>query len=149
MLPASNIRRRRVYKLSAVLMIVAATCVAAAGAKAWLSRPAPAAATLPAPQGNSAQEEPEAEVVALLPTGFEPRQITRPRGRFLLVVKNRTGLEQVEWRLDREAGGRLREVRLSEGKLGSSQYEDLPPGTYVLTEAGHPDWECRVTITPN
>ena len=149
----SNLRHRKAYKAFLMLLVIAATCAAAAGAKAWLSPPVSPPASAPpsrsATQGASEQEEPEAEVVKILPTGFEPRQITRPRGRFLLMVSNRTGLDEVEWRLDREAGGRLHAVRLSEGRLGSRQYEDLPPGTYVLTEAGHPDWVCRITITPN
>jgi hypothetical protein len=127
--------------------------MAAVAAKVWLSPPGSVSAPEPPPPSASrsaaGQEEPEAEVIKLLPTGFEPAQITRPRGKFLLMVKNRAGLEQVEWRLEREAGGRLREVRLSEGRLGSKQYEDLPPGNYLLTEAAHPDWVCRITITPN
>lgn len=90
----------------------------------------------------------EAEIVTVRPTGFEPAAITRPRGEFLLVINNRSGLEEVKWRLDRETGGNLREVKIHDGKLRSGNFEDLPPGRYVLTEANHPDWICRITITP-
>ena len=89
----------------------------------------------------------EAEIVTVRPTGFEPAAITRPQGEFLLVINNRSGLEEVKWRLDRETGGNLREVRIRDGKLRSGDFEDLPPGRYVLTEANHPDWICSLTIT--
>jgi hypothetical protein len=148
----SKLRHRKAYKASLMLLVVAATSAAAVGAKAWFSSPPPTALAIPprsAAQSTPEQDGPEAEVVKILPTGFEPRQITRPRGGFLLVVSNRTGLDDVDWRLDREAGGRLHAVRMSEGRLVSKQHADLPPGTYVLTEAGHPDWVCRITITPN
>jgi hypothetical protein len=89
----------------------------------------------------------EAEIVTIRPTGFEPAAITRPQGEFLLVINNRSGLEEVTWRLDREAGGNLREVKIHDGKLRSGNFEDLPPGRYVLTEANHPDWICHITVT--
>ena len=123
----------------------------AGAARRWLSAP-PAAAPAARPEGRQAADEepagPESEVVTLLPEGFEPAEITRPRGEFLLVVHNRSGLDEVTWRLEREAGSRLREVRLGEGRLRSGSFEDLTPGTYLLSADGHPEWVCRVTITP-
>jgi hypothetical protein len=89
----------------------------------------------------------EAEVLTIRPTGFEPAAITRPPGEFLLVINNRSGLEEVNWSLDRETGGNVREVKISGGKLRSGNFQDLPPGRYVLTEANHPGWICRITIT--
>ncbi|MDX6501037.1 MAG: hypothetical protein QOG23_4297 [Blastocatellia bacterium] len=100
-----------------------------------------------APQNKTDDDAIEAEIVTVRPTGFEPAAITRPRGDFLLVINNRSGLEEVNWRLDRETGGNLVEVRIAGGKLRSGNFEDLVPGSYVLTEANHPDWICRITIT--
>lgn len=143
-------RRRGAYKASVTLLALAAVCLLAVGAKAWLSaRPSTAPAVRPAQEDAPNGEESEVENVALLPSGFEPTEIMRPHGKFLLMVSNRTGLAEVEWHLGREAGETLQEVRMPEGSLRSKQYEDLPPGTYVLTEATHPDWVCRITITPN
>ena len=144
---------RGAYKALLTACIVVAAGAAVVGAKAWLSPPpgatTPSAVQAPdAPRGDPAGEGTEAELVTILPTGFEPAEITRARGKFLLVVNNQSGLEQVTWRLEREAGGRLHEVRLSDGRLRSGQYEDLPPGTYLLTESGHPDRTCRIRITP-
>jgi len=50
-------------------------------------------------QQNSEKQTVQAELVTILPTGFEPGQITRPRGRFLLLVQNRSGLQEVQLRL--------------------------------------------------
>jgi hypothetical protein len=80
-------------------------------------------------------------------TGFEPAQIARPPGRFLLAVDNRTGLGEVEFRLEREHGARLREVHVNRRGRGWREPVSLPPGTYRLTEATHPEWVCLVTIT--
>lgn len=51
-------------------------------------------------------------------------------------------------RLDREAGGRVKEVRLRSKKERAAGVFDLPPGDYLLTEANHPGWVCRIKVTP-
>lgn len=88
----------------------------------------------------------EAEVITIRPTGFEPREITRPEGLFLLAVENRSGLQTVQLRLDSAAGARVRDVQMPRSKHDWSEGFDLPPGTYVLTEAYHPEWLCSITI---
>jgi hypothetical protein len=90
----------------------------------------------------------DGEVITLRPFGFDPSEIARTNGRFTLLVDNRTGLDEVHLRLDREAGGRVHEVRVPRRKLDWVQGVDLPPGRYLLTDANHPDWVCRITITP-
>ena len=42
----------------------------------------------------------EAELVTVTPHGFEPREITRPQGAFLLLIDNRSGLKSVEAQLN-------------------------------------------------
>lgn len=145
---------RAALAVCAVLVLAAVFVIAGARLSPPLKASAlPKAVEPPAaadPRGQqTADEGDEAELITILPSGFEPAEITRPRGKFLLVIDNRSGLGDVTWRLDREAGGRLHEVRLSGGRLHSGQFEDLPPGTYLLTEAGHLDWTCRIRITPN
>jgi hypothetical protein len=63
-----------------------------------------------------------------------------------LVVDNRTGLRELTFRLDREGAGRLREVRMPRERLSYREVFDPPPGVYVLTEAEHPTWVCRVRV---
>jgi hypothetical protein len=53
-------------------------------------------------QGQSPQAPFQAELITTTPAGFEPTEITRPHGRFLLAIDNRSGLEErdVETGLD-------------------------------------------------
>jgi hypothetical protein len=89
----------------------------------------------------------ETEIVTILPDGFEPTQITRPVGRIMLMVNNRSGLGAVTFRLDLDPGIRLLDVTVPRTKLDWVDMVDLIPGSYVLSEANHPDWVCHITIT--
>lgn len=89
----------------------------------------------------------QAEVITITPRGFEPLEITRPAGKFLLVVESQVDLPELTLRLDREQGERLHEVLLKRERPEWSQVLDLPAGTYLMTEANHPDWACRLTVT--
>jgi hypothetical protein len=80
--------------------------------------------------------------------GFEPAALSRPKGKFFLLVENRSGLREVDLRLDRVAGNRLHEVKVPREQLDWAELLDLNPGEYRLTEAGRSDWACRITITP-
>lgn len=94
-------------------------------------------------------EEPvEVEMTTLRPKGFEPREITRRQGRFLLAINNHTGMSDVLLQLDSLRGKRIHEVRMRKGRINLSQLIDLPPGDYVVSEASHPDWVCRIKLTP-
>ncbi|MFY9570201.1 MAG: hypothetical protein WAV20_02210 [Blastocatellia bacterium] len=90
----------------------------------------------------------QVETITIRRTGIEPTEITRPAGRFLLAVYKRSGQDEVSLRLDRIGGNRLRDVRVARETLDWRTVEDLNPGNYVLTEANHPGWACRITITP-
>ena len=96
--------------------------------------------------GTQTSERVEVELVTLLPTGFEPAEITRPKGRFLFGVNNRTGLTDLSLMLVHESGRSVGGKRLSKVKTWR-QVLDLQPGRYALREANHRDWVCRITIT--
>ncbi len=104
----------------------------------------PTAALMPTQGSNN--ERLEAEVIRLLPTGFDPSEISRPPGRFILAVTNRSSAQELDLRLDAEAGNRVHQVRLPRGQLRWKQVIQLPPGNYRLSEASHPGW-CLITIT--
>jgi len=97
-------------------------------------------------QGGSLARPIEGEVITIRPTGFEPREITRPKGLFLLAVENRSGLRTIQLRIDRLAGDRLREMQMPRNKHDWREGFDLPPGKYILSEAFHPEWTCSITI---
>lgn len=89
----------------------------------------------------------EAELVTVKPSGFDPLEIRRPPGRFYLRVNNRSGIHDLEFRLDQERGARVQDVRLPRGRLAWNKLLELPPGRYILSEVNHPDWVCSITIT--
>ena len=89
----------------------------------------------------------QAEIITITPRGFEPLEITRAAGRFILMVDNHSGLQEVTFRLDQENGRRLYEIELPQEQSEWSEVVDLQPGTYLLTEANHVDWLSRLTIT--
>jgi hypothetical protein len=100
------------------------------------------------PQADT-KERIQIELVTVRTRGFEPSQITRSKGRFVLAVYNRSGLEEVNLHLDQEAGPKLRQERVPRTKLDWYSGLDLPPGKYFLTEANHPAWRCTIIVTPN
>lgn len=145
------------------ILLFLGTCMVfftfAASAKVWLYRSAPATelsavtsieATHQTEFTVLPSDEPErtdVEIITLLPTGFEPKEINRPKGQFLLVVHDRSGTSEVNFHLNREAGNRLHDVRLEEGILSWRTPLDLHPGKYMLTDVEHPEWSCRINVT--
>jgi hypothetical protein len=108
----------------------------------------------PTPKSNSTEEVPttlqservESELITILPSGFQPTEITRPPGRFLLAVENRSGISAVVFQLDAEPGNRIFQVSRTWERADWNEVLHLPPGRYVLTEASHPEWQCVITI---
>lgn len=123
----------------------------AAGVRTYLT-PAQAAAeqqeqaVQPAQASSRKTRRVESEIITITPRGFEPTQITRPAGEFILMVENRSG-QLSDLRLAHEAGERLHEMRASREEPDWNELMDLHPGHYVLTDANHPAWVCHVTIT--
>lgn len=101
---------------------------------------------IPAPS-QSPTKRLEAEIITLTYHGFEPKEIKRPQGQFLLVVDNRLGVTAAQFRLDREAGSKVDEKQVAKGQRGWNRVIDLPPGRYRLTEFSRRDWSCQITIT--
>ena len=91
----------------------------------------------------------EVEIVTLKATGFDPSSLTRPKGEFMLVIENRSGLPEVTFQFDRAVGLRLRQARVARKKASWNGLVDLPPGTYKMTEATRPAWAFSLIITPN
>lgn len=92
----------------------------------------------------------EVEILSIQPNGFEPSQITRSSGRFLLAIDNRAEIEDLTLRLNRVNRFQepaLLDVTIPRERLNLDEYINLPPGDYALTEANHPDWICHITIT--
>jgi len=102
----------------------------------------------PANATSATTEKLDAQVILLRPYGFEPAQITRRKGQFLLVVLNRSGAWEANYQLDRLGGNKLHEAKVPREKRDWHQVVDLTPGDYVLKETNHPSWICKITVTP-
>ena len=110
-----------------------------------LSMPLAEQAKSGTPPTSAATRLPSHQLV-LRASGFEPNEVTWPRERFFLAIDNRTRISDITLRIDRVRGGRLKEVNLKSKKQRSAGVLDLPLGEYVLSEANHPDWVCRIKI---
>ena len=108
--------------------------------------PTPNSASTEKVPATPQSERVEAELITILPSGFQPAEITRPPGRFLLAVENRSGISAVDFRLDAELGNRVFQVSRTWERADWNEVLHLPPGRYVLTEASHPEWRCVITI---
>ena len=89
----------------------------------------------------------ESELITATPHGFEPREITRPQAQFLLMIDDRSSLDQLDIRLSREGGAEIRQISVSREAPDWSEVINLEAGQYLLTEANHPSWTCGLTIT--
>ena|ERR1700720_979840 len=146
---------RRSRGFVVVMVALSVLAALAVGTRAWRisasARPGHTAlttrlATPASPQGRSGKQRIEGEIIAITPHGFEPAQITRPAGAFLLVVDNRSGLSAITLLLNGEVGLPLRNVLVGREKRNWSDVVDLPRGNYTLREAAHPGWVCHITI---
>ena len=98
----------------------------------------------------------DAEIVTLTPEGFLRHSIRRPPGRFILILRNRSGIEEPEFVIDRMANNQLDgpvESRARAAKLRRLRKRDiqdltLGAGTYRLSVAGRPDWVFLIDIKP-
>ena len=90
----------------------------------------------------------EVEFITLRTNGFEPAEIVRPKGPFVLLVDDRSGKESSSFSLQRLQGEKLREINTRRTKSEWHDVINLPPGNYLLTDAGNPGSRCQITITP-
>jgi hypothetical protein len=143
------------HKRAIMVVIAAATLLIAAFAgSAYVKRGASAGnnpdslgrEVTPSQQGRN--ERLETELITLQQTGFEPNELTRPQGAFILGVDNRSGLEAIELRFERASRERLTALHAPRRKISWREVVELPPGHYLLSEANHPEWTCNVTIVP-
>jgi hypothetical protein len=135
----------RILAAFAIVMVVLFIVIKTSTGRA-ISRSSP-----PNAASTSQPQTPRLSTVELLtvkPTGFDPAEITVPHQSFLLAIENRSGLDELSFRFDREVGPTLRDVRVRPKRTSWTGIVDLPPGKYKLTETNHPNWSCTITITP-
>ena len=90
----------------------------------------------------------EVELITLRPAGFEPAEITRPKGAFVLFLDDRSGRETSSLILRRLSGEHPRTINLERKKSNWNEVVDLPPGTYILEDKNNAEAHCQITILP-
>ncbi len=169
----SMLNRARLSALTFILLItVAGLSLTAWSARARSRKSLSTATTLedagaatprtslsPAPGLEQEQDSPsrqshagnklETEVLTITSTGFEPAEITRPAGTFILAVHNQSGEAGTALRIDRVRGNKLIEVRMARWRKAIHRQLSLPAGEYLLSLVDHPGRNCRITITSN
>jgi hypothetical protein len=123
-----NLRFQRLRLLFSILLLLVSGALILAHFK---RAPSEAATVVQNPQGQV-----QAELITLTPTEFEPSELTRPKGSFLFAIDNRSGLDEVEFYLERETGGRVNVPLSRRGKLAWREIVDLTPGTRTGNASG-------------
>lgn len=93
------------------------------------------------------QEPIEAELFTIRPNGFEPTEIRRHAGKFLLAIDNRSGLDDLNLQLLTASRASVHTARVGRRMLDTRVLMNLRPGTYRLTEANHAGWNAQIVIT--
>ena len=94
---------------------------------------------------SSADDEPQVVSLQVTPSGFEPSETIVPRGQFLILVQNRTGQRDLSFYLIRENQERLAES--DRQKRDWKAHVQLGPGTYIVGETSHPEWQSIIRVT--
>jgi hypothetical protein len=71
------------------------------------------------------------------------------KGKFFLMIDNRSNVNEIFLLLERKAGGRVKEIKSRMRRERSAGVIELPPGDYLLREADHPQWVCRISVSPH
>ncbi len=88
----------------------------------------------------------EIEVITITPDGFEPQEIVRPAGPFVLSVTNQSGIDALNLQIETEQRGKLREKLLPLETPYWREVINLPSARYVITEVNHPEWTFSLVI---
>jgi hypothetical protein len=97
-------------------------------------------------QAGEAGAEVKLVLLALLPEGFDSTEIQLEPGDYLFIIGNRTGLKEVDVRLEREGKERVAAAMVGGRRRDWKQRLKLTPGTYLVTAADNPDWTCRIVV---
>ncbi len=153
MFDLKNGRTKRVSLLFASLTVLAAFAFVMIQANTKIfPQPISAAIIKSSYSPLQANEKLESELITVSRFGFMPLAITRPFKDFVMVIENRTADPELNLTLNRTVGNRptdkVTDVKLKRGRGNWYAHLNLPPGEYELSEASHPEWKCKITLTP-
>jgi hypothetical protein len=145
----------RTHSIALVSLVLLAVITFAIGKHANLTQvqhPASRAGAAPleiVTRASAAADAPQGVIQLLLrPEGFDSRTLAIAKGRYILILLNRTGLEDLALQVSRVVGNgeKPKDIMFdSRKKYRIDNLIDLTPGDYVVTVQGHPEWVCRIT----
>ncbi|SRR6266446_4230922 len=74
------------------------------------------------PEGQASEEQVEVEAITVRAKGFEPREISRRHGAFMLAISNHTGATELAFDLDRVQGNRVQEYARRGAESGGTRF---------------------------
>jgi hypothetical protein len=149
----------RIYILAASVLILVSVVSLWASAKVGWRGPAPTSSQQVAQQqfgpqvthvqraASQAPSDITVETITLTPQGFQPNQIERAPGRFLLGIDNRIKPEEFSFEILRENGHKAHKLKLEKGQIRLRKLLNLPEGRYVLRAVDHPEWTCTILLS--
>jgi len=135
----------------AALTVVAATALTVpftgrtASIRSSVERNATKVESSPVATVSTDDDVPQVISLQVTPSGFEPLETIAPKGKFLILLQNRTGRRDLNFWLARENEGRVAESK-AENRDWKAQVQ-LGPGTYIIGETNHPEWQSIVRVT--
>ena len=153
----TNICRRRFMPLLSVAVVVAALSILSWGVKARFATLADKTSTSgnvqPSLMVQSGRRETtpiptniQVETFRLGVNGFEPKQIERRPGPFVLGIDNYDRFGAAAFELVHKDGNRVHEIKWPIGQNRYRKLMNLPPGNYLLRDVNHPDTTAQITI---
>ena len=101
--------------------------------------------TVERPTTPQNEDVPQVVSLQVTPSGFEPRETIAPKGKFLILLQNRTGRRDLEFWLARENEERV--AKSEPQKRDWKAHVQLAPGTYIIGETNHPEWQSIIRVT--
>ncbi|MEW6735752.1 MAG: hypothetical protein AB1489_30955 [Acidobacteriota bacterium] len=94
------------------------------------------------------ESEKQLIIIYSTPEGFEPAEVTAHAGESIVMLLNRSGMEALTYSVTLQQGESP--VFSATTPLGSSALGNLSltAGEARVTEASHPEWSCRINVTP-
>jgi hypothetical protein len=81
------------------------------------------------------------------PRGFEDEEIDLPAGRYVLAVRNASGIDNLSFSIGTSGTSPLAAGTARAGTSFNTTVI-LEPGTLTITEASHPLWQCQINVEP-
>jgi len=96
---------------------------------------------------SPAPDSMQVETLTLTPRGFQPTEIERPAGKFLLGIDNHIRPEEFSFEIVQDDGHTVRQLKLQKGELRLRKLLNLQAGRYVIREVNHPEWNCSFVLS--